>query len=58
MIVWTLEYLYICKKSRKEMIIFKLDFEKAFDKIEHEVILEVMQGKGFGPKWIRWMKMI
>jgi hypothetical protein len=50
MIVWTLEYLYICKKSRKELIIFKLDFEKAFDKIE--------QGKGFGPKWIRWMKMI
>jgi hypothetical protein len=40
------------------MIILKLDFEKAFDKIEHEVIHQVMQGKGVGPKWIRWMKMI
>jgi hypothetical protein len=35
----TLQYLYLCKKSRKEMAILKLDFEKVFDKIEHEVIL-------------------
>jgi hypothetical protein len=40
------------------MIILKLDFKKAFDKIEHQVILQVMKHKGFGPKWIRWMEMI
>lgn len=28
-------------------------FEKAFDKIEHEVILNVLHHKGFSSKWIR-----
>jgi hypothetical protein len=33
-------------------------FEKAFDKIEYEVILEVMRHKGFSEKWISWIKAI
>jgi retron-type reverse transcriptase len=55
---WAFEYLYLCKRSKKEMIILKLDFEKSFDKIEHEVIMQIMQHKGFGSKWLMWMKMI
>jgi hypothetical protein len=37
-------------------VILNLDFEKAFYKIEHEVILQVMSHKGFGQKWIQWIK--
>jgi hypothetical protein len=37
-------------------VILNLDFEKAFDKIEHEVILQVMSHKGFRQKWIQWIK--
>jgi hypothetical protein len=40
------------------LVILKLDFENAFDKIEHEVIMQIMQHKGFRKKWINWMKMI
>jgi hypothetical protein len=34
--------------NKKEMVILKLDFDKAFDNVEHEVILQIMQHKGFG----------
>jgi len=36
----------------------KLDFEKAFDKIEHKVILDVLAHKGFGSKWRSWIDSI
>lgn len=39
-------------------MIIKLDFEKAFDKIEHKVILEVLKHKGFSDKWITWIECI
>jgi hypothetical protein len=40
------------------MVILKLDFEKAFDKIEHEVIMDIMAHMGFGNKWLNWVRMI
>ena len=53
-LAWAFEYISLCHKSRKEMVILKLDFEKAFDKLEHAALLEILRHKGFGDKWIHW----
>lgn len=44
--------------SAKHQWLLKLDFEKAFDKVEHKAILDILQAKGFGDKWLHWMNMI
>jgi retron-type reverse transcriptase len=55
-LAWAFEYLHICKKSKKELVILKLDFEKAFDKIEHQAVLEILKHMGFGERWLGWIK--
>ena len=47
-------FTYAIYHSKKKIVIVKLDFEKAFDKMEHQTNLEVLKLKGFTNKWVNW----
>jgi hypothetical protein len=41
---------------QEKIVILKLDFEKAFDKLEHQAILKILKHKGFSNKWVCWIE--
>jgi hypothetical protein len=57
-LAWAFQFLHLCHHNKEEIVIVKLDFEKAFDKLEHPVILEMLRHKGFSPRWIQWIESI
>ena len=42
-------------KRGEKGLICKLDIEKAYDSINWQFLLKVMEKMGFGSKWLRWM---
>lgn len=56
-LAWSLEFLHLCHQSKQEIIILKLYFEKVVDKVEHNLMLKIME-KGFPSRWLAWMQLI
>ena len=44
------------RRSREEGVVFKIDFEKAYDHVRWDFLDHVLEKKGFGPRWRTWMK--
>jgi hypothetical protein len=55
-VAWAYEYIHLYQNSKKDIVIIKLDFEKAFDKFEHQAMITFMKAKGFSDKWLKWMQ--
>jgi hypothetical protein len=53
---WAFEFLHQCHQSKREIVILKLDFEKAFDLVEFSIVLDMLRAKGFPAKWIMWVE--
>ncbi|GKV34399.1 hypothetical protein SLEP1_g42774 [Rubroshorea leprosula] len=43
------------KKKKRKTIMFKIDFEKAYDKVSWEFLEYMMQRMGFCDKWRKWI---
>jgi Reverse transcriptase (RNA-dependent DNA polymerase) len=56
-VVVTTEVLHYVKKKIK-CILFKIDFEKTFDKFNWDFLYEILEGKCFSSLWISWIKNI
>ncbi|GJY52247.1 RNA-directed DNA polymerase, eukaryota [Tanacetum coccineum] len=50
------ELLSWCKHKKSKALIFKIDFEKAFDSVRWDYLNVVLANFGFGLKWRSWIQ--
>nr|GEW23415.1 RNA-directed DNA polymerase, eukaryota, reverse transcriptase zinc-binding domain protein [Tanacetum cinerariifolium] len=50
------EVIQWCKKKKKHALIFKVDFEKAYDSVRWDYLDDVLDKFGFGIKWRGWIQ--
>ena len=50
------DVLEICKIMSHSSILLAIDFEKAFDSLNHEFLYQVLQKMGFGPNFLQWIR--
>ncbi|GKC38445.1 RNA-directed DNA polymerase, eukaryota [Tanacetum coccineum] len=50
------EVLQWCTKKKRKSLIFKVDFEKAFDSVRWDFLDDVLKKFGFGDKWCNWIQ--
>ncbi|GJR25015.1 RNA-directed DNA polymerase, eukaryota, reverse transcriptase zinc-binding domain protein [Tanacetum coccineum] len=50
------EVLHWCKLRKKQALIFKVDFKKAYDSVRWYFLDEILRKFGFGDKWCKWIQ--
>nr|GEY93407.1 RNA-directed DNA polymerase, eukaryota [Tanacetum cinerariifolium] len=50
------ELVQWCKKKKKQSLVFKVDFEKAYDSVRWDHLKDIMRKLGFGEKWCMWIQ--
>ena len=50
------ETIHELHTKKRNGIIFKIDFEKAYDKVKWSFLQQTLRMKGFSPKWCRWVE--
>nr|GFA57609.1 RNA-directed DNA polymerase, eukaryota [Tanacetum cinerariifolium] len=50
------EIVHWCKDKKKQSMIFKIDFKKAYDLVRWDFIDDILRRFGFGEKWCKWIQ--
>ena len=50
------EIIDVTRKTEKECLIFKVDFEKAYDSVSWSFLDYMMRRLGFSERWCRWIR--
>jgi hypothetical protein len=50
------ETIHELHRKNQDGVIFKIDFEKAYDKVKWSFMFETLWMKGFSLKWIKWVE--
>jgi Reverse transcriptase (RNA-dependent DNA polymerase) len=50
--------LYQVRKTKEKGILFKIDLEKAFDKVNWKFLIEILKLRDFDDTWIKWITKI
>ncbi|GJY57327.1 RNA-directed DNA polymerase, eukaryota, reverse transcriptase zinc-binding domain protein [Tanacetum coccineum] len=45
-----------CKSKKKQSLVFKVDFEKAYDSVRWDYLDDILRKFGFGDKWRVWIQ--
>ena len=51
-----IEFIYKCLNGNNEVDVIYLDYSKAFDKVDHKVLLEKLKRYGIGGKVLCWIE--
>jgi hypothetical protein len=52
------EVVHSLHKNKDSGVIIKLDYEKAYDRVNLDFLFEILKKRGFSDTWIGWVKML
>lgn len=50
------EIVHVVHSTGRQGLLFKIDYEKAYDKVNLDFFYELLALRGFGPKWLVWIR--
>ena len=50
------ETIHELHTKKLDGVVFKIDFEKAYDKVKWSFLQQTLKMKGFSPKWCKWIE--
>jgi hypothetical protein len=57
-VVITHEIVHSIHKSKEPGVIIKLDYEKTYDRVNLDFLMEILRLRGFSDKWVEWIEKV